>query len=300
MQRVARGAQLFRRHWMENLLAFGSMIEPKAPKLSKWPFLLSDLILLGLAGGILQHYPHPLERWPLLLLTLCVVIGAWVTVLPFLTEYRAEVKFAETDSLTSAVEQINHLRTLTNQISFATAQWQVVQDQSGKTVATAKEITELITTEGKAFVESLQKCNDAERAHLRLEVEKLRRGEGEWVESLVRLFDHIYAVYLAGARSGQPNLQAQLGQFQNACREAVRRLGFIPFEAASNQPFDQARHQVLEPESKPMPGTPVEETLATGYTFQGQLLRCALVSLKPDGSEPGLSVGEQLSLREED
>ena len=284
---------------MKNLLAFWAMTETRAPKLSKWPFLLSDLILLGLAGGILQHYPHPLERWPLILLTLCVVTGAWVAVMPFLTEYRAEVKFAETDSLTTAVEQINNLRTLTNQISFATAQWQLVQDQSGKTVATAREIADRITGEGKVFVESLQKANDAERGHLRLEVEKLRRGEGEWLEALVRLFDHIYAIYLAGARSGQPNLKEQLGHFQTGCREAVRRLGFVPFEAASDQAFDETRHQVMDPETKPMAGMLIDETLATGFSFQGQLLRCALVSLKPDGSEASLSVGEQLSLREE-
>ena len=276
------------------------MTERSAPHLAKWPFLAGDLILLGLAAFILQHYPHPLERWPLFLLAGCVLAGAWMAVLPFLVEYRAAVKFAEADALATAVEQINELRTLANQISFATAQWQVVQEQSGKTVVTAREITERIGAEAQAFADSLAKANDAERGHLRLEVEKLRRGEGEWVESLVRVFDHIYAICLAGARSKQPHLKQQFGQFQNACRDAVRRLGFVPFEAEANAPYDVVRHQVMDPDAKPEEGAIVTETVATGYSYQGQMLRPALVSLKAEGTESTDEGGpEQLSLREQ-
>lgn len=278
----------------------GAMTERSAPHLAKWPFLAGDLILLGLAAVILQHYPHPLERGTLLLLAGCVLAGAWMAILPFLVEYRASVKFAEADALATTVEQINNLRTLTNQISFATAQWQVVQEQSGKTVTTAREITERISAEAQAFADSLAKANDAERGHLRLEVDKLRRGEGEWVESLVRVFDHIYAIYLAGSRSKQTHLKQQFGQFQNACRDAVRRLGFVPFEAEPGGSYDALRHQVVDPDTKPEDGAIVAETVATGYSYQGQMLRQALVSLKVEGTQPDEEGGpEQLSLREQ-
>ncbi len=265
------------------------MAERTAPKLSKWPFLVGDLVLLALAVWIVQQYPHPLPTWPLFFLVACVAGGAWIMVTSFLVEYRARLQFAEAESLTTAVEQIKSLRSLTDQIGFATAQWQVVQEHSGRTVEEARGIAAKMAAEAKAFAEFMQKANDTEKAHLRLEVEKLRRGEGEWLQVLVLLLDHVYALNQAGTRSGQPTLIAQLGNFQSACREAVRRVGLIPFEAKADEPFQAESHQLLNPEAKPADGVPIERTLAPGYTFQGHMIRRALVDLaepKPPESAP--------------
>src|SRR5207253_2985991 len=138
----------------------------------------------------------------------------------------------------------------------------------------------------KAFADFMQKTNDAEKGHLRLEVDKLRRGEGEWLQSVVRILDHVYAIHQAGVRSGQPALKEQLGQFQTACRETVRRMGLIAFEAKPDEPFNEKTHQLLDPEAKPPPHARVAETIATGYTFQGQFVRPALVRLQPPEEKP--------------
>ena len=257
------------------------MADRNAPRLSKWPFYLGDVILLGVATWMVRQSHHPLGPWPLFFLVTCAVVGAWVSVTPFLVEYRARLKFAEADSLTTAVKQINDLRAFTNQISFATAQWQLVQEQAANTVKSAREIGERITREAHAFSEFMQKANDAEKAHLRLETDKLRRGEQEWLQAVVRLLDHVYALHQAGLRSGQTVLIEQLGNFQNACRDAARRLGLVPFEAKPNEPFNDTAHQLADSEVKPALGACVAETIATGYTFRGQLLRPPLVSLKP-------------------
>jgi molecular chaperone GrpE (heat shock protein) len=84
----------------------------------------------------------------------------------------------------------------------------------------------------------------------------------------------------------------QLTQFQNACRDAARRVGMVPFQAAPAEPFDPKRHQLLEGGSAPPDGATVAETVATGYTFQGRLVRPALVRLSteaPKGAEPKAS-----------
>jgi len=47
------------------------------------------------------------------------------------------------------------------------------------------------------------------------------------------------------------------------------------------------RHQLLEGEKAPPAGGLIAETLATGYTFQGRLLRPALVKLKESNGESG-------------
>ena len=106
---------------------------------------------------------------------------------------------------------------------------------------------------------------------------------------LVRVFDHIYALYVAGAQSGRPALSQQLANFQTACRDIVRRVGLVPIEAAEDEPFDEGKHQLAESGVQPPPGARIAETIATGYTFQGQLLRAPVVRVKtpdPAGAAP--------------
>ena len=126
----------------------------------------------------------------------------------------------------------------------------------------------------------MQKINDSEKAALRLEVEKLHRGEAEWLQMLVHVFDHVFVLHAAAASSGQPKLAGQITQFQNACRDTVRRIGLTPFAAEPGEPFDAARHQVAESKEKPPAGAVVAETIGSGYTFQGRLLRPAIVRLR--------------------
>lgn len=256
------------------------MSERNLPTLAKWPFFLGDLVLLAVAVFIVNSSPRPLGPWPLFFLVAAALAGAWLAVMPFLNEYRAGLKFAEADRLATTVQQMEKLNALGQQISFATAQWQAVQEQADRTLATGRDIKDRFTAEAQAFKDFLQKANDTERANLRLELEKYRRAEGEWLQAMVRVLDHVFALYRAAVRSGQPNLVQQLSSFQNACRDAVRRLGLVPFEAVVDAPFNEKIHQLADAEAKPPAQARVEETLATGYTFQGQLLRSAVVGLK--------------------
>jgi len=113
-----------------------------------------------------------------------------------------------------------------------------------------------------------------------LEVEKLRRGELEWLQVLVNILDHIFALHAAAVRSGDAKFTAPITTFQNACRDTARRLGLTPFAAETNEPFDAERHQVAGSKETPPAGAVVAETIGSGYTFQGRLLRPALVRLR--------------------
>jgi molecular chaperone GrpE (heat shock protein) len=250
------------------------------PKLAKWPFLLGDVSLLGVAAAVAYWSNPPFGLWQAVLCLVATAGGAWLCVTPFLREYHAAAKLEETDALADAAAQIQNIESVANRISNATSQWQGVQEQSAKTAEIARQVAGSIAAEAKAFGEALQKANDKEKAHLRLEVEKLRRAEGDWLQILVRLLDHVYALHQAGVRSGQRNLIEQLGQFQNACRDVVRRVGLVPYAAQDGEVFDPKMHQFIHGESKPPVDALVAETLATGYTYQGQLLRLALVNLR--------------------
>jgi len=261
-------------------------------KLSKWPFFIGDALLLGVAYFVSLQPMGPL---PLSLLVLCVSGGALLGILPFVLEYRLTVRLAEASSLSTAVEQMRNLEEIAEQITGATGRWHNVQEASEMVSASAKAIAERMATEAKAFTEFMQKANDSEKATLRLEIDKLRRMESEWLQVLVRMLDHVYALNLAAARSGQPKLMEQLGNFQIACREAARRVGLAPFAPNPSERFDSERHQLLEETIKPAADATVAETIATGYTFQGRLLRPALVRLNGNGngSAPHAAAAEQ-------
>lgn len=268
------------------------MTEHRAPSPAKWPFFLADVALLAVAFWIVNHYPHPVPVTALGMAVGCVALAAFICVMPFRMQYDAIVRFAESNELNDTVSQINKAELAAEQIRGATAQWQGVQEQSARTVATVREISDRMTAEAKAFAEFMQKANEHEKATLRLEAEKLRRSEGQWLQLTVHLLDHVYALHQAGARSGQPNLEAQLGRFREACYEAVRRVGLLPFQSDAGEGYDAEKHQVAEGQPEPDAGALVGQTLAVGYSFQGQLVRKSLVAIQSAVVEPEVAPAE--------
>lgn len=263
------------------------MTNRTAPELAKWPFYLGSVLLLGLAGYIAAQSPRPLNLTLYALVVSAVAIGALLVVTPFVLEYRAALKASENDQLADAVAQIEKLQSLGKQITSATAQWQDVQSAAGKTAASAKEIADQIAAEVANFTEFMKQANDTEKSALKLEVDKARRSEGEWLQIVVRLLDHIFALQQAASRSAQPAVAEQLGNFQNACREVVRRVGLLPVATEANEPFDAERHQLIEGKTAPAAAV-VGEMIAPGYTYQGRLLRPALVKLAESAPAPAV------------
>ncbi|MBI4662754.1 MAG: nucleotide exchange factor GrpE [Verrucomicrobia bacterium] len=258
------------------------MSEQKTRALSKWPFIAGDLSLLALSGFIVYSSAWPLGLWQIGFCLAAVALGAWICILPFLREHQASVQMAEADVLAGAVAQLQNIEQVKTQIANTTAQWQFIQDESKQTVNAAKELAERMKSEVREFHAVLEKVNETEKAHLRLEVEKLRRAEGDWLQVVVRILDHIYALNHAAARSGQPGLISQLGQFQLACRDAARRVGLVPFAPARHDAFNPKMHQLADDKIQARPDAQITETLATGYSFQGHLIRKAVVSLRPE------------------
>jgi molecular chaperone GrpE (heat shock protein) len=260
------------------------MRNPLAPKLTKWPFFAGNALLLGTAGFIAYRTKTPPGLVELLLGGACVIVGALLWIAPFVLEYLGVIRAAEAGALGSAVSQIQGLESVAAQIAGATSRWQTAQEEAEKTVAAAKSIAERMTAEAKSFTEFMQRTNDAERANLRLEVEKLRRVENEWLQTLVRMLDHVFALHVGALRSGQPRLIEQITNFQNACRDAARRVGLTPFTPEPAEPFDSTRHQLFEGNGSPPTGATIGEIIASGYTFQGRMLRPALVRLNGNGA----------------
>ena len=252
-------------------------------KIPKWPFIAANAALLAVAAAVIYRTAHPISDLQIYLVAGSVALGALLGCLPFILEYRAVKKLIEVNAVTAVAEQLHDLKKYSAQISAATDQWARVQEttkgDAEKTVAAAKEIAERMAVEIREFNEFQAKINDSEKGALRLETEKLRRTEGEWLQVVARILDHIFALHNAAERSGQPELAAQIGQFQNACRDAARRVGLTPFSAAPEEKFDAQKFRVHGVENPPADAV-IAETLAPGLTFQGRLVRPALVRLQ--------------------
>jgi molecular chaperone GrpE len=243
------------------------------------PFLLGDLLLIAVAGGIVYQSEWPLSTANMALCTAAVAAGAWLLVTPFILQHRAAMKLAEADALRSTVAQIQNLEQIKQQIAEATGNWMNIQGECARTVQTAREVADGMAAEARAFTDFLRQANDTEKATLRLEADKLRRQEQDWLQVTVRLLDQVFALYLAACQSGQPQLVEQIGIFQGVCRDLARRVGLNAFAPEPGAAFDPQMHQAHQASGPVAAGAVVQQVLAPGYTYQGRVLRPALVQV---------------------
>jgi molecular chaperone GrpE (heat shock protein) len=253
--------------------------------LALWPFIVVDVLFLILAGLLLKFCHHPLTGLDASLVVLCGALGSWSFVTPFLRRNTDEKAFSQVRLLAEAAGQIQKLDQLAVQVNGATHQWLELQSHTVQTAANVKLVADRMAAEAKAFTEFMQKAGEAEKSHLRLEVEKMRRAEGEWLQVIIHVLDHVFALFQAAKRSGQPALLEQISQFHNACRDAARRVGVVQTASPTGETFDPKLHQPAE-NGAPTENALVDETLAAGYTYQGKLLRRPVVKLRGPAETP--------------
>lgn len=251
--------------------------------MNRVPFWFADAILLLTAGVVVAVGARPLRAWEVAAVVVCVGAGAWLSVWPAKRTYEAELRESDTDRLAETVARLGQLDVVADRIAAATGQWQAVQERATQSADLAKGVVDRLAREAEAFATAVSRSSDGEKQTLKLEVEKLRRAEGEWLQSVGRLMDHVFALHLAALRSGQPGVIEQIERFHAACREALRRVGFVPLVAAPDDVFDSRKHQVAEG-PRPPEGTRIDETVAAGYMYQGQLLRPIIVKVVLPGA----------------
>jgi molecular chaperone GrpE (heat shock protein) len=265
-----------------------AMTNRPAPSLQKWSFVLADISLLLVCAWTIHQSMPAKDTFDRVVVISCIVawmFGTWICVKPWLEEFKAQNKHLENETLASAVEQIQRVEEVAARIQAATGSWQSAQEAAKSTATVAGEIEEKIRANMKDFMDFNERINSEEKKHMGLEIEKLRRAESEWLQVAARMLDHTFLLNQAAARSGQENLIAQLGTFQNALRDVARRMGLVPILPTVGQEFDGRAHQTETPEVEPAARSTINEVLATGFTFQGQLLRRALVRVASTGSE---------------
>jgi molecular chaperone GrpE (heat shock protein) len=254
------------------------MADVMTPRLGKLPFWLADAALLVAAGMIVRLAGRPLGILEMVAIAGCVGIGGWLAVLPYLREHEAAVRLSETERITATVGKLNQLESLADRIAQATGQWQAVQNCASQTAEMSRGIVERLTRDAESLASMAARAADSEKQNLKLETTKLRRAEGDWLQAAAHVMDHVFALHLAAVRSAQPSLRDQMDRFHAACREALRRVGFVAVVASPDEPFDSRKHQAMDG-SRVASGARIHETVAPGYMFQGRLLRPVMVSI---------------------
>ena len=100
-----------------------------APKLQKWPFYIADVVLSGIAAYVLSRLGVIQGTTAVAISIACLAAaawGAWLSITPWLVEYRAHSDLAENSNLKSTLEQIQDLEKvgeLIRQANSKTAFW---------------------------------------------------------------------------------------------------------------------------------------------------------------------------------
>ena len=85
-------------------------MSPHAPKINKLPFLITDLVFLGAAFAIIVKSPQPIGTTQVFAAIICVALGAWAGITPFLRDHEVQIRIAEADHLKTTVAEIKNLK----------------------------------------------------------------------------------------------------------------------------------------------------------------------------------------------
>ncbi len=251
---------------------------PLVVSVPKWPFLLADIIFITLGFWISTLIQSEPQSWQIISILVCAVLGAAFAVAPFYFEYNAESKAVEIAQLTTVTKEINKMEAVASQIAAASESWEAVQVSSKQTAKLAGEITARIAETVKTHEEFMANANNEKFNTLNLEVEKLRRSETDWANTLVGLLDLVYRLERSAVASGKDPFIQTMGQFQGQCRTVARRVGLVAFEAELGTAFNPEEHALSDEESAAADAA-VSETRLPGFRLQGKLVRKPLVAV---------------------
>lgn len=264
-----------------------SNLPSDTPRLPKWPFLVGDAALLGLAGLIASYGPRPYPPAVVLVLTGCVVLAALLGVIPFLTDYagkqdealdeRQRSLEALTRTVSESAEQIsiaaNSLHELNTLAQKQLQQAEDLPDQLGEQVdALSRKLEQSAATENQALRDELAAMQAAENEKLQVAADSLHQATAELAKREAAVTKQLAAVQellaqlpdaLARARKDAVEaLASAQAEATQKLRETIEAIPPRPVVIASPEPPAGQSHPVeplretATPEPIPEPAAP--------------------------------------------
>lgn len=158
-------------------------LHDEAPKLTPWPFIVGDAVLLGTAALIATQSPAPLSGAPLLATAACVSLGAVLACVPFLLNYtrRQDLALAERQREIAALARTT--AESAEQLGISAQGLHAIADTANKALKHADQLPHKLQEKINEFKTQLNEVAVTENETLAQEVNTLRTSEIERLES---------------------------------------------------------------------------------------------------------------------
>jgi hypothetical protein len=219
------------------------MLPADTPKLPKWPFLLGDAVLLGLAWLIASQSRSPFAGTPFLAMVGCIMVGAVLAVVPFLADYARKQDEALDERQRSLDALSRTVAASAEQIGIAASGLHEIAALAQRNLKAAEQLPEKLQDKIAGFKNQLASTREAEREELQKELARLRTSESERLQSA--------ADQLARTAVELARIEASTQKILAACAELAERTRLEllrPARPETSEPADPAPAEQASPE----------------------------------------------------
>lgn len=227
-----------------------SILPSDTPRLPKWPFLVGDAALLGIAVLIALRSPQPFPATVILTIAGCVALAALLGTIPFLSDYAARQDEALDERQRNLEALTRTLGDAAEQISIAANGLHELNDLAQKQLHQAQQLPKQLSAQLHDHDRQLNEAAMKENATLREQVETLR------------------AAGLADLKSATATLQETAAALTK--REAAAAKQFDAVQSAMAKlpaALDRARDETVQALDKARI-TAMEQVVAAGNTLK--------------------------------
>jgi hypothetical protein len=186
------------------------------PKLPKWPFLIGDAALLGLAWIIADQSRNPFTGTPLIAIVTCVALAALCGVVPFLSDYARRQDEALDDRQRGLDALSRTVAASAEQISIAANGLHEITELAQRNLKAADQLPQKLQEKIATFKAQLDSAGADDREELEKEVATLRAAEGERLESAADKMAKAIAELTRLEASAQKHLAASTAALEKA------------------------------------------------------------------------------------
>ena len=196
----------------------------QTPKLPKWFFLLSDVLLIAVAAFIARHSTSPLNPTVILSIVGCVVVGAVITAWAFIADYTRKTDEALDDRQRALEALARTVATSAEQISIAASGLHGIAELAQKNLRHAEQLPHKLQDKIAEFQAQLANANDTEKEELEKELVALRTTESERLESISDKIFKSAAEWAKLEASAQKHLAAAATAIAQAAAAAAQSI----------------------------------------------------------------------------
>jgi hypothetical protein len=234
-----------------------SLLPADPPRMPKWPFLVGDALLLGLALAIGFYAHNPFAGKPLVLIVACVALGAVLGTWPFIADYESKRNEA-LDERQRGLEALAHTITSSaEQISIAAQSLPGMAEAVTKSLKSVEQLPARFQEKMGEVKQRLAEVSDARKGASAAENERLATTADHILQAVTELakFEAAAQKNLAAAGDKLDAKAAQIFKQLDAKIAALTTLAekfSASPERARPEPAERASAAPL-PEEKPAP-----------------------------------------------